>query len=103
MIAAELVLLVAQRVRVASGPGVFQVGAQRGVGQPGTAVELVVFQLREYPKALGVAFEIEEVVALGRAHVVQPAAPGRLLEPMANRIFAGMPERRVADVMGQAG
>jgi len=63
----------------------------------------VVFQLGQHPEALGVAFEIEEVIALGHAHVVQPAAPGGLLEPMADGVFAGVPEGRVADVMGQAG
>ena len=84
------------------GPGVFQVSAQRSVGQPCAAVELVVFQLGQHAKTLGVAFEVKEVIALGAAHVVQPAASRRLLEPVANGVFAGVPERWVANVMGQA-
>jgi len=94
---------VAQGIRVTSGPRVFQIGTKGGVGQPCAAVELVVFQLGQYPKPLGIAFEVEEVIALGSAHIIQPAASGRLLKPVANGIFTGVPERRVADVMGQAG
>ena len=88
---------------MASGPGVLEVGAEGGVGQPGAAIELVIFQLGEYAKALRVAFEIEKVAALGIAHRIQPAAPGGLLEPVANGVFAGVAERRVADIVGQAG
>lgn len=95
--------LVAQGVGVAGGPRVLQVGAQGGVGQARAAVELVVFQLCQHAEALRVAFEIEEVIAFGAAHVIQPATAGCLLEPMANGIFAGMTERWVADVVGQAG
>ncbi|MNH40690.1 hypothetical protein D3C79_1020460 [compost metagenome] len=62
----------------------------------------MVFQLCQHPKALGIAFEIEEVAAFGVRHSVQPTAPGGLLEPMADGIFTGMAERRVADVVGQA-
>ena len=88
---------------MACGPGVFQVGPEGGVGQARTAVELVVFQLGQDAKALGIALEIEKVGALGIAHRIEPAAPGGLLEPMADGVFAGMAEGRVADVMGQAG
>lgn len=95
--------LVAQRVGVSSAPGVLQVGAERGVGQAHAPVELVVLQLGEDPKALGIAFEVEKVGALSVAHVIQPAASGGLLEPVADGIFARVAERRVADVMGQAG
>ncbi|MNZ33415.1 hypothetical protein D3C78_507610 [compost metagenome] len=103
LVTAELVLLVAQGVGVACAPWVLQVSTEGGIGQPGTAVELVVLQLGEYPKALGVAFEVEEVGALVVAHVVQPATPGGLLEPVADGVFARVAERWVADVMGQAG
>lgn len=88
---------------MAGGPGIFKVSAQGGVGQPRTAVELMVFKLGEHPKTLGIAFEVKEVIAFGAAHVIQPAAPGGLLEPVANGVFARVPERWVADVMGQAG
>lgn len=88
---------------MAGGPRVFQVSAQGGVGQPRAAVELVVLKLGEHAEALGVAFEIEEVITLGAAHVIQPTAACGLLEPMADGVFAGVSERRVADVMGQAG
>lgn len=88
---------------MARAPGVLQVSAEGGVSQPGTAVELVVLQLGKYAKALGIALEIQEVSPLVVAHVVQPAAPGSLLEPVADGILAGVPERRVADVVGQAG
>lgn len=95
-------LLVAQRIGVASGPGVLEVGAEGCVGQPGATVELVVLELGEHAKALGVAFEVEKVGALGVVHRVQPAAPGGLLEPVADGVFAGVAERRIADVVGQA-
>ena len=95
--------LVAQCVGVARGPRVFEVGAQGGIGQPGATVELVILQLGQHAEALGIALEVEEVIALGAAHVVQPAAPGRLLEPVADGVFAGVAERWVADVVGQAG
>ncbi|MCY1413335.1 hypothetical protein D9M71_287640 [compost metagenome] len=102
-VAAELVLLVAEGVGVAGGPGVFQVGAEGGVGQAHAAVELVVFQLGQHAEALGVALEVQEVGALLLAHLVQPAARGGLLEPVADGVLAGVAERRVADVVGQAG
>lgn len=51
---------------------------------------------------MGVALEVEEVGTLVVAHVVQPATPGGLLEPVANGIFAGVAERWVADVVSQA-
>jgi len=76
LVAAELVLLVALGLGMARGPGVLEVAAEGGVGQPGAAVELVVFQLGEHAKALGVALEVEEVVTLHRAHGIQPATPG---------------------------
>lgn len=88
---------------MAGGPGVLEVRAQGRVGQARAAVELVVFQLGQYPEPLGIAFEVEEIITLGGAHVVQPAASRCLLEPVADGVFAGMPERWVADVMGQAG
>src|SRR3546814_19558718 len=82
----------AQVVVLASGPRLFQVGAEGVVSHPGTAVELVVFKLREHPEPLGVAFEIEKVVALGFAHGVKPTAACGLLEPIADGILAGMAE-----------
>lgn len=92
---------VAQGIGVARGPRILQVSAEGGVGQPGTAVELVVLQLSQYAEALRITFEIEEVRAFGFAHAVEPATSGRLLEPVANGIFTGMAERRIADVVGQ--
>ncbi|MNE22689.1 hypothetical protein D3C80_1159090 [compost metagenome] len=103
LIAAELVLLVAQRVGMAGGPGVFQVRAEGCIGQAGAAVELVILQLGQDPEALGVAFEIEKVGTLGVGHCIEPAAPGCLLEPVANGIFTGMAKGRVADVVSKAG
>ncbi|MNY22768.1 hypothetical protein D3C86_1564070 [compost metagenome] len=63
----------------------------------------MIFQLREYPEALGIAFEIEEVIAFDFAHGIQPATAGGLLEPVPDGVFAGVAEGRVADVVGQAG
>ena len=103
LVAAELVFLVTQGIGMAGAPGVLEVSAESGVRQPGAAVELVILQLGEYAKALGIAFEVEEVGALVIAHVVQPATPCCLLEPVANGVFAGVAERRVADVVSQAG
>ncbi|MCY1178434.1 hypothetical protein D9M73_187820 [compost metagenome] len=103
LVATELVLLVAQRFGMARGPGVFQVGAEGGVGQAHATVELVILQLGQHPQALGIALETEEVGAFGIAHGVQPAPSGGLLEPVADGILAGVAERRVADVVGQAG
>ncbi len=46
--------------------------------------------------------EVQEVGALLFAHPIQPAAPGGLLEPVADGILAGMAEGRVTDVVGEA-
>ncbi|MNR48667.1 hypothetical protein D3C85_1679300 [compost metagenome] len=94
--------LVPQGVGVTCSPGVFEVSTQRGVSQPRAAVELVVFQLGEDAKALGVTFEVEKIAAFGGAHRIQPATPGGLLEPVAYGILAGVAEGWVADVMSQA-
>ncbi|MNN25693.1 hypothetical protein D3C81_1391760 [compost metagenome] len=88
---------------MAGAPRVLEVGAEGGVGQPGAPVELVILQLGEDAKALGIAFEVEEVGALVVAHGVQPATPRRLLEPVADGVFARMAERWVANIVGQAG
>ena len=53
---------------MARAPGVLQIGAEGGVGQPGAAVELVVLQLGEHAKALGVApAPVRQAVAQGFA------------------------------------
>lgn len=96
-------LLVAQGIGVAGAPGVLEVGAQGGVGEARAAIELVILQLGQHAKALGIAFEIEEVAPFGIAHRIQPAASGGLLEPVPDRVLAGVAERRVADIVGQAG
>ena len=88
LVTTELVLLVAQCIRVTGSPGVFQVGAEGGVGQARAAVELVVFQLGEHTKALCVALEIEEITALRFVHIIQPATPCGLLEPVADGVLA---------------
>ena len=88
---------------MARAPGVLQVSAEGGIRQPGAAVELVILQLGEHAKALGVALEIQEVCPLVIAHVIQPATPGGLLEPVADGVLAGVAEGWVADVVGQAG
>ena len=93
---------VAQSIGVAGAPRVFEVGAQRCIGQPHAAVELVILQLREHTQTLGIAFEVEKIATLLVSHVVQPAAPGCLLEPVTYRILAAVAERRIADVVGQA-
>ncbi|RMS43381.1 hypothetical protein ALP71_05772 [Pseudomonas coronafaciens pv. garcae] len=103
LVAAELVLLVAQRIGMTRRPRVLEVSAQGGVGQASASVELMVFQLRQHSETLRVAFEIEEVVALGFAHRVEPASSGGLIEPVANGIFARVAERGIADIVGQAG
>ncbi len=103
LVAAELVFFVPQRIGMPGRPRVFEVSTQGGVGQACAAVELVIFQLREHPEPLRIALEVEKVVALGLAHRIEPASSGRLVEPVANRIFAGVAERRVADVVCQAG
>ena len=64
LVAAELVFLVALGVGMARRPGVLEVGAKGGVGQPRAAVELVILELGEYAKALGIALEIEKVGCL---------------------------------------
>ena len=85
------------------GPRVLEKGAQGGVGQACATVELVVFQLRQHPKALCIAFKAQEVVTLDIAHIIQPATLGGLLEPVANGVFTGVTKRRIANVVGQAG
>ena len=101
LVATELVFLVAQGVRMLRGPWVLEVGAEGGVGQARAAFELVIFQLGQHAETLGVAFEIEEVVALDVAHRIEPAASGGLFEPVTDGVFAGVAERRVADVVRQ--
>jgi uncharacterized protein YoaH (UPF0181 family) len=103
LITTEFMFLVAEGVSMARSPRVLQIGSQRRVGQARAAIELVIFQLRQHSKTLSIALEIQKVTALGLAHAVQPAAPGRLLKPMADGVFAGMAKRRVADVVSQAG
>jgi len=103
LVAAELVLLVPQGIGMPGSPRVLEVSAKGGVGEPGAAIELVVLELGEHTKALRVAFEIEEVGAFVVAHVVQPATPGGLLEPVANGVFTGVAERWIANVVSQAG
>ncbi|MNN46294.1 hypothetical protein D3C81_1606730 [compost metagenome] len=88
LVAAELMFLVPQGIGVPGGPRVFEISPEGRVGQPGTAVELVILKLGEHAKPLGVAFEVEEVAALVIRHVIQPATPCSLLEPVANGIFA---------------
>ncbi|MCY1460282.1 hypothetical protein D9M71_778310 [compost metagenome] len=63
----------------------------------------MILQLGQHPQALGVALEAEEVGTLGFAHGVEPAPSGGLLEPVADGVFTRVAERRVADVVGQAG
>ncbi|MDT4872942.1 hypothetical protein FQZ97_1081570 [compost metagenome] len=63
----------------------------------------MILQLGQYPQPLGVAFETEEVGALGLAHGVQPALCRGLLEPVADGVFARVAEGWIADVVGQAG
>ncbi|MCY1402452.1 hypothetical protein D9M71_175940 [compost metagenome] len=87
---------------MASTPGVLQVRTQGRIGQSGATVELVILQLSQHAKALGIAFKVKKVIAFVIAHGIEPAAPGGLLEPMANGVFARVPEGRVANVMGQA-
>ena len=80
-------LLVPQGIGMPGGPRVFEISTQGGVGQSGTAIELVILKLGEYAKPLSIAFEVEEVAALVIRHVIQPAAPCSLLEPVADGIF----------------
>lgn len=87
---------------MARAPGVLQVSAEGGIRQPGTAVELVILQLGEHTKALGIALEIQKIGPLVVAHVIQPSTPGCLLEPVADGVLAGVAEGWVADVVGQA-
>ena len=63
----------------------------------------MILQLGEHPKALGVTFKVQEVLALGLAHVIQPTLFIGLVKPVADGIFTGVPIGRVANIVGQAG
>ena len=100
LIAAEL----AARRGVLHRPRVLEQRAQRRCRQAHAAMELVVFDLGNDAKALGIAFVGEQVLALGIAQPGQPTVitGGLGGEPVTNGVLPGMPEGRVADVMPQA-
>ena len=103
LIATELVLFVTLRIGMARRPGVFEERTQGGMGQAGAAIKLMVFQLREHPESLGIAFKAQEVSALDITHIIEPATVCGLLKPVTDSVFTRMPEGRVANVMGQTG
>ena len=70
------------------GPGVFQVSAQRGVSEAHATVGLVILNLRQYPKALRIAFKIQEILALSVAQLIEQTAFSCLAEPVTNGVFA---------------
>ncbi len=83
-------------------PRVLQERCQGGVSQAHAIVVLMVFALGEDAETLGIALEVDQVGLLFRREQVQIALAA-LLEPGADRTLAGVAERRVADVVGQAG
>src|SRR5579872_6304033 len=56
------------------------------------------------PEGIGIPLEIKEVTLLIRAQLLfepPPLFPLQLPEEIADRVFTGMAERRIADIMGQ--
>lgn len=85
------------------GPRIFGQGAQRCTRQPHAPAPGMHFQCRYHAQSVCIAFVGLDVLPLGRSQRSKKPAMGRVTEPAAHGIFAGVAERRVANVVCQAG
>lgn len=81
--------------------GIFGKGGEHRAGQLQTGIGRIL-QPGDDAESLGIAFVAFEIGTLGRREGVAFEQPGSA-EPFADGILAGVPERRVADVVSQAG
>lgn len=102
LIVVELALA-ATRTGLPGIPGIFDHAGQRGIGEPEPALIAVVLHHVDHPEALGVAVEATEVALLRLLQRVHIDVVGRIPEPVADGELARMAERRIADIVGQAG
>ena len=82
--------------------GVFDDGRQRGVGHGVTAGAPPVEIVCQKPEGVGIAFEVAEVVPFLVGEKFFEVAAFAFAEEVGDGFLAGMPERRVAEVVRQA-
>ena len=93
----------ARSLRAAAGPRVFEQRAVAGGGQAHPAAIAIHFNAGGLAQAVGVAFVGLDVAALRGGERGGVNGVFRLPKPVAQGIFACVPEGRVADVVGKAG
>ena len=93
----------ARSLRAAAGPRVFEQRAVAGGGEAHTTAIAIHFNAGGLAQAVGIAFVGLDVVALRGRERGGVNGVFRLPKPVAQGIFARVPEWRVADVVGKAG
>lgn len=83
--------------------GIFDDGGQRGVCHDKSALPASAKAVGEYAEGVGVALKARYVVPHPVAQPVPQSQPGAFGEKRLYGLFAGMAERRVAEVVGQTG
>ena len=102
LIVVELALA-APRTGLPGIPRIFDHAGQRGIGEPEPALIAVVLHHVDHPETLGVAVEAAEIALLRLLQCIHISVVGRVPEPVTDGELARMAERRIADVVGQAG
>ena len=87
-------------VGVLRGPRVFEQRTDGGGGKAHAAFVGVHFEAGEDAQAVGIAFVGLHVVAFGGTEVLHVGGVLRVAEPVAQGVFAGVAEGRVAEVVG---
>ena len=94
----EFLVIGAARIRIFGG------GGQRRAGQLHAAVIIRHLQAGQHPETLRIALITPEIGAFVLGHgLLQRGGDGGMGEPVTDRLFAGMTERRIADVMAERG
>ena len=102
LIVVELALA-APRTGLPGIPRIFDHAGQRGISEPEPALIAVVLHNVDHPEALGVAVEAAEIALMRLLQRIHIGVVGRVPEPVTDGKLARMAERRIADVVGQAG
>ena len=84
-----------------AAPRVFEQGADRCGSQAQAAAVAVALQAGDLAQAVGVAFVTLHVAAFGIAKAVKKTGVFRLPEPASERVFAGVAEGRIAQIVRQ--
>src|SRR5690625_4849469 len=96
---AVLITLRSQTLKTWRGtPRVYYRRGKRGVCQAHSFFILVVLQRGYHPKPLGIALEQTKIIALDIAQLLKVLG-AVFLKPVANSLFTGMAERRVANLV----